>query len=157
MKALVVFLGTLVIAGIVAFLYLGLGGGSTFNASGLKTEAKLGNYTVPAIAPSTVKRKMDAHEKFVLLDVRTPEENREEHIPGALLLPLAEPGIFGAQVEKLIPDKNTEVVLHCRSGIRSDEAAKIMNRLGYRHIYNMGGILDWPYNKEGTGEGTKKG
>ncbi len=81
-------------------------------------------------------------EKVVLLDVRTPEEHAVGHLPGSLLLPVDTADVFGPQVENLIPDKNATVFVYCRSGRRSQNAAGIMARMGYRAVYNIGGMND---------------
>ena len=83
-------------------------------------------------------------EKVVLLDVRTPEEHAVGNLPGSLLLPVDTADVFGPQVENLIPDKNATVFVYCRSGRRSQNAAGIMARMGYRAVYNIGGMNDVP-------------
>ncbi len=83
-------------------------------------------------------------EKVVLLDVRTPEEHAAGNLPGSLLLPVDTAEVFGPQVEKLIPEKNTTVFVYCRSGRRSQSAAEIMVKMGYRAVYNIGGMNDVP-------------
>lgn len=88
-------------------------------------------------------------EKVTLLDVRTPGEHAENNLPGSLLLPVDAASVFGPQVEKLIPDKNATVFVYCRSGRRSQNAAEIMAQLGYRNVYNIGGMNDVPQGAVG--------
>ena len=75
----------------------------------------------------------------VLLDVRTKEEYAERKIEGSVNLPLQEI----EKIASIIPDKNTPVFLHCRSGKRSGKAAKILASMGYTKAVNIGGIKDY--------------
>ena len=86
---------------------------------------------------------MEANKNAVILDVRTKPEFDEKHINRALLLPNEE--IDAAAAAKVIPNKNAEVLLYCRSGRRSAEAAKKLLSLGYKNVKDFGGIIDWPY------------
>lgn len=75
----------------------------------------------------------------VLLDVRTPAEYREGHIPGSTNLPLQEID----RAEKLIDNKDTPVFVHCRSGARSRTACGLLRKMGYTDINDIGGIADF--------------
>ncbi len=90
------------------------------------------------------KARLDSEEGIILVDVRTPEEYREGHIPGAILLPVDE--IF-ANAEAVIPDKEETYFIYCRSGNRSATASSQLVEMGYLNIYDLGGINDWPYEK----------
>lgn len=79
---------------------------------------------------------------FILLDVRTDEEYTEEHIEDALLIPDYE---IENRADKELPDKNTVILIYCRSGRRSENAAKKLVDRGYTNVYDFGGIIDWPY------------
>lgn len=70
----------------------------------------------------------------VLLDVRTPQEYRAGHIPGSKNVPLQE--IAGAAVG----EKDTPLFVYCHSGARSSQAVDVLQRMGYLHIKNIGGI-----------------
>ena len=72
----------------------------------------------------------------VLLDVRTPEEYRAGRIPGSRSLPLQE--LNG--VAALAPGKDTPLYLYCHSGVRAGQAAAMLQRMGYTHVKNLGGI-----------------
>ena len=72
----------------------------------------------------------------VLLDVRTPAEYREGHIPGSRNVPLD--GLD--QVRALAPDRETPLFAYCLSGSRSRHAAALLRRMGYQHVTNIGGI-----------------
>lgn len=75
----------------------------------------------------------------VILDVRDPNEFATGHIENAILLPVDE--IAG--VVDVIADRNATVLIYCRSGRRSSEAARAMVELGFTNVYDFGGILDW--------------
>lgn len=88
------------------------------------------------------KEMMDHDDSIVLLDVRTKEEYLNEHIENSILIPVTE--IFDS-IMTLCPDKNLTYLIYCRSGVRSVYARQVMKHLGYLHVYDMGGIIDWPY------------
>lgn len=92
---------------------------------------------------------MNQYKGIMLVDVRTPQEHQEVRIPGSLLLPLDE---LENEAEELLTDKEAKIFVYCRSGRRSAAAAKILVELGYKNVYNIGGINNWPYATE---EGSK--
>jgi len=85
---------------------------------------------------------MEEGKPYTLLDVRTVEEFNGGRIKGAMLIPVDE---LGARAEKELPEKNVPIVVYCRSGVRSARAAQILAELGYTDIYDLGGIINWPY------------
>ncbi len=88
-----------------------------------------------------LKRRLDAKEPFVLLDVREKEEYRAGFIPGALSIPR---GFLEMQVESRIPDKETRIVAYCAGGPRSAMAAKSLAELGYTHVETVNpGFVRW--------------
>ncbi len=94
------------------------------------------------ITPEEAKDRLDNEVDIVLLDVRTREEYEEGHIEGAILIPL---DVLKDEVSDIIKDKDTMVFVYCRRGNRSNTAAGILSDLGYLNVYDMGGIIDWPY------------
>ena len=72
----------------------------------------------------------------VLLDVRTPQEYRQGHIPGSRNFPLGETD----ELEKQVPDRETPLFVYCLSGSRSGRAAGVLRRMGYKTVINIGGI-----------------
>lgn len=79
-----------------------------------------------------------------IVDVRTPEEYNQGHIKGSTNVPLDE--IF-TKIQSTIKDKNAEVFVYCRSGVRSHEAVVQMSKMGYKNAVNIrGGILSWLAN-----------
>ena len=81
----------------------------------------------------------------ILVDVRTPEEHRQKRIPGSILLPDYE---LKSRAEEVLPDNDAKIVVYCRSGRRSAEAAKVLKEMGYKNVYDLGGIIDSPYETE---------
>lgn len=94
------------------------------------------------ISPEDAKKNMESNSEIVLLDVRTQEEYEEIHIPGSLLIPLDK---LENNIENEIKDKSKTIYVYCRSGNRSVSAVKILNKLGYENVYDLGGINRWPY------------
>jgi phage shock protein E len=91
---------------------------------------------------SDAKKRLDTEKGIILLDVRTREEYLEKHIPKSTLIPV---NVLGNEAIRKLPDKSAEIFVYCRSGSRSAMAVKILTKLGYTHIYNLGGIVKWPY------------
>ena len=85
-------------------------------------------------------KMMKDEKNYIILDVRTPEEYLEGHIPGAINVPNEEIGT--AEISEL-PDKSQLILVYCRSGRRSKEASNKLVNLGYTNIVEFGGILDW--------------
>ncbi len=83
---------------------------------------------------------MAGEEAYILLDVRTQEEYDEGHIPGAINIPNEEIGT--AELEEL-PDREQMILVYCRSGRRSKEAAGKLAALGYTQVLEFGGIITW--------------
>lgn len=80
------------------------------------------------------------NQSIVIIDVRTPEEFSQEHIKDASNIDFYSDD-FKEDLNKL--DKSKTYVIHCRSGSRSSQALEIMRELGFREVYNMGGIIQW--------------
>lgn len=97
------------------------------------------------ITPEDAKENLELDDSILLLDVRTEEEYNGGHIPGALLLPLDS---ISAEVETQYPDKEQTIYVYCRSGRRSEASAAILLDLGYENVYDLGGIMNWPYEME---------
>lgn len=102
----------------------------------------LNNRKYKSITHQEAKLKLDKEKDIVLLDVRTKEEYMQNHIPRSILMPL---GVLDQEVQNKIPHKDTTIFVYCRSGSRSASAAKILAKLGYTKVYNLGGINEWPY------------
>jgi len=123
-------------------------GGCTNNTGGTPpvtaSTAQTGEHK--KITAEEAKRMMDGSKTFILLDVRTEEEFMEKRIDGALLIPDYE---IKERAEAELPDKGAHIMIYCRSGRRSAQAAKELADMGYTNIYDFGGIIDWPFETVG--------
>ena len=81
-------------------------------------------------------------QEVVIVDVRTQSEYDEGHIQNAVLIPNE---TIGSEPPTNLPDKNAIILVYCRSGRRSEEAARKLVNLGYVSVYDFGGINDWTY------------
>ncbi len=84
---------------------------------------------------------MEEESGYMILDVRTPEEFADKHIPGAINIPNETIGT--AEIPEL-SNKDQLILVYCRSGNRSKQASEKLAALGYTNIVEFGGINDWP-------------
>ncbi len=98
--------------------------------------------TFEQISAEKAKEIMDTAKEYVIIDARTDSEYAEGHIEGAIVIPEYD---IEARAEELIPDKDTLILVYCRSGRRSKIAAEALIYLGYTNVKEFGGIIDWPY------------
>ena len=95
---------------------------------------------IPQVSVEELKRKRDAGENFFLLDVREPHEVPIANL-GAPLIPVGE---LEKRIGEIASHKDDEVILHCRSGSRSQKAALILKNAGFTNVSNLaGGVLAW--------------
>lgn len=88
-----------------------------------------------------VARRRAAGEQFVLIDVREDNEWEKGHAAGAVHIGK---GVIERDIEKLYPDKSTELVLYCGGGYRSALATDMLQRMGYTNVLSMdGGFKGW--------------
>jgi len=78
----------------------------------------------------------------VLLDVRRSDEYNAGHIKGAVNLPLSR---ILTDCRRLLPDTKQEIIVYCHSGQRSKTACIQLSNIGYTNVYDLGGIIDWPF------------
>lgn len=97
------------------------------------------------ITQEEAKEMMDTQE-VIILDVREQDEYDSGHIPDAILLPVDT--IEEETAAAVIPEKESTVLVYCRSGNRSKTASSTLAELGYTNIYEFGGINTWPYETE---------
>ena len=84
---------------------------------------------------------MEEESGYIILDVRTPEEFADKHIPGAVNIP--NETIAAEEIPEL-PDKDQLILVYCRSGNRSKQASEKLAALGYTNVVEFGGINSWP-------------
>ena len=94
------------------------------------------------ISAKEAKALMDSEKGYIIIDARTESEYAAGHIQGAILIPEYE---ISKRAEAEIPDKNTLILVYCRSGRRSKIAAQELVKLGYTNVKEFGGIIDWEY------------
>ena len=92
------------------------------------------------ISQEAARAQMVDGEDYILLDVRTQAEYAEGHIPGAICLPNE---TIGSEPPAELPDREQTILVYCRSGRRSAEAAQKLADMGYVNVLEFGGILDW--------------
>ena len=92
--------------------------------------------------------EMMVSQEVVVVDVRTREKYDGGHIENAVLVPNES---IGSEMPEALPDKESTLLIYCRSGRRSKDAAQKLLALGYQSVYDFGGVIDWPYElvKEG--------
>ena len=86
--------------------------------------------------------EMMASQEVVVVDVRTQEEYDGGHIENAVLVPNES---IVSEMPEAPPDKEATLLVYCRSGRRSKDAAQKLLALGYQSVYDFGGVIDWPY------------
>lgn len=97
---------------------------------------------VNKITPKEVYNSINTG-KYVIVDVREKNEYNEGHISNAINVSVDS---ISDAMEKIVVNKNINIVVYCRSGSRSLEATKKLVQLGYTNVYDMGGILNWEYD-----------
>lgn len=87
-------------------------------------------------------KQMIDQGNVTIVDVRSVQEYADGHIPNSILVPAE---TIGDTPPEELPDLDAVLLVHCRTGIRSKRASDQLVKLGYKHIYDFGGIVDWPY------------
>ncbi|MEY3752442.1 MAG: hypothetical protein RIR75_289 [Actinomycetota bacterium] len=104
-------------------------------------ESFCGVASAPEISVEDLKKKFAASDDFILIDVREPDEFASSRIPGSVLIPKA--GFFDGTALELLP-RDKEIILHCRSGVRSAHCLAIIQGAGFINSRHLGGgILAW--------------
>ena len=100
---------------------------------------------IKRITSEEAKEIIDSGEKVTIIDVREENEYSEGHIRNSILVPL---GKIESNIDNIVKDKEEPILVYCRSGRRSAEAASKLNELGYKKVYDFGGIIEWKYDIE---------
>ncbi|WP_139651858.1 rhodanese-like domain-containing protein [Raoultibacter phocaeensis] len=132
-------------AAVLVFTACSVGGSSSDSTAGDASNAADSGSSEGAyrkIDAEEGKRMIDAGGVTVV-DVRTPAEYAEKHIPGAVNIPNED---IGSQQPAELDDPEETLIVYCRTGVRSKQAADKLVEMGYRNVYDMGGIVDWPYD-----------
>lgn len=94
------------------------------------------------IAQVEAKKMIESCDDITILDVRYPEELEDGYIENSINIPV---DVLAKNAEDKLPDKHKKILVYCRSGKRSMEAAKILSNMGYEQVYDFGGIMTWPF------------
>lgn len=101
------------------------------------------NMGYKTLSQEEAKSNLDSNTDILLVDVREIGEYNSGHIEGAELIPLAE---VGYTFDEMDIEKNQTIYVYCRSGQRSGVAAAMLSEYGFTDVYNIGGVLTWPYD-----------
>ncbi len=96
--------------------------------------------TIKHVSMHDIVKIMNENTNYIILDVRTVAEYNDGHIPNAICIP--NETINGDIIDKL-PNKEQLILIYCRSGNRSKQAAEKLKNLGYTNLVEFGGIIDW--------------
>ncbi len=124
----------LALAGVVA-----LAGCSAAPAESEDTSMSDSSNAYAKITADEAKTMMDAGD-VTIVDVRTAQEYADGHIPGAINIPLES---IGSDKPAELTDTDADLIVYCRTGVRSKQASDKLVELGYQHVNDMGGIVDW--------------
>lgn len=122
---------------VTAFLIMSGCGEETKNMSTMGTDI-----TFKSISMEEGRKIIESEKDYIILDVRTKEEYDDGHIPGAINVANEDISISMQSIEQL-PDKKQKILVYCRSGNRSKQAAKKLAVLGYSNVVEFGGIIEW--------------
>lgn len=100
---------------------------------------------VKKISSEEAKNIIDTSNDEIIIDVRWKDEYEDGHIKDSILIPL---DTLENTIEDIVKNKDSQILVYCRSGRRSAEASKIIKSLSYNNIYDFGGIIDWKYGIE---------
>ena len=93
------------------------------------------------ISQEEAREMMERDDGHVIVDVRRQDEYDAGHIPGAILIPNES---IGTEPPQELPDLDQIILIYCRSGNRSKQAAEKLAAMGYTNVYEFGGIITWP-------------
>jgi len=96
--------------------------------------------TYKQISQEEAMKMMEADDGHIIVDVRRQDEYDAGHIPGAILIPNES---IGTERPAELPDLDQVILIYCRSGRRSKEAAQKLFDMGYTNLYEFGGIITW--------------
>ena len=109
-------------------------------AQKLDGDGMIGKTTYIQIDQEKAKEMMAVNDGHVIVDVRRADEYAAGHIPGAILIPNES---IGTEKPEQLPNKDQIILIYCRSGNRSKQAAQKLADMGYTNIYEFGGINTW--------------
>ena len=96
--------------------------------------------TIKHVSMDDIVQIMNENTDYIILDVRTISEYNQGHIPNAICIPNE---TINEDIINELTNKNQMILIYCRSGRRSKEAAEKLKQLGYTNLIEFGGIIDW--------------
>ena len=96
--------------------------------------------SIKYVSMDDIVKIMSENSNYIILDVRTVAEYNEGHIPNAICIPNE---TIGEDTANKLPNKEQLILIYCRSGNRSKQAAQKFSKLGYTNLIEFGGIIDW--------------
>lgn len=97
------------------------------------------------ISPKEAKKMLSERNDIIIIDVRGESEYRQGHIKNSKLIPLE---YLKSNIINQVPNKSSTIFIYCKTGKKSKIGYEYLKELGYSNVYNMGGIMDWPYEME---------
>lgn len=98
--------------------------------------------SINSISGSQLKEMMESSNPPLLIDVRSPQEYSSGHIPGSKNITVQ---LLESELSQSSIALDTPIVLYCHSGARSSHGCNILSNLGYKHVYDLGGLQNWSY------------
>lgn len=132
----------LALAGMLALAACSNAPAETENAA-MGTSDTAANEAYQKITANEAKALMDSQD-VTIVDVRTAQEYADGHIPGAINIPVES---IGSDKPAELTDTDADLIVYCRTGVRSKQASDKLVGLGYSHVNDMGGIVDWTGEK----------
>lgn len=137
------------LAGILTAVLLlsacGANSGGAMSGGGSGSDSMGEDAAPQKISAQQAYERMASGDGVTIVDVRQPDEYETAHIPGAILLPNED---LGSERPAALPVLDAEILIYCRSGNRSAQAAAKLAAMGYTNLYDFGGINDWTYETE---------
>ncbi len=143
-KVLIVIVITVILSILIYFILNNINNDNTTIENVGEEIIKNSKYVKISASQMVEEIKNMNKDNYVILDVRTKAEYDEERIPNATLLTLDEIGI---KASTILPIKDIKIYVYCRSGVRSKQATNELLSLGYKNVYDFGGIIDYEYEK----------
>ena len=125
---------------IILSIILLLTGCTSAQPPDINTGAGMVQNSYTQITQEQAKEMMSTLNDYIILDVRRHDEFAEGHIPGAICIPNEQ---INCDSPEALPDYNQTILIYCRSGNRSKQAAQKLASMGYTNVYEFGGIIDW--------------
>ena len=122
---------------VIILIVIVIGVGLVFSMKDRNQENK---QPIRYVSMDEIKETMNENTDYIILDARTIEEYNEGHIPNAICIPNE---TIDESVTSKLPRKDQLILIYCRSGNRSKQAATTLANLGYTNLVEFGGVIDW--------------